>query len=176
MHITPAYFLDRRVDVVLVGCGGNGSQMLTGLARLNHALTALGHPGLRVTAFDGDTVSEANIGRQMFSPADVGQFKSVVLIHRLNAFFGLDWIARPVPAGPQELVHAGPGITIMCVDSAAARAKLAPITARSTTYSVVIDRFSYCSISAATRACSVLMCSSVTTDMKALRFLNRMSE
>lgn len=134
MHITPAYFLDRRVDVVLVGCGGNGSQMLTGLARLNHALTALGHPGLRVTAFDGDTVSEANIGRQMFSPADVGQFKSVVLIHRLNAFFGLDWIARPVPAGPQELVHAGPGITIMCVDSAAARAKLAPILARTSTY------------------------------------------
>ncbi|POM13903.1 UBA/THIF-type NAD/FAD binding protein [Burkholderia cepacia] len=134
MHITPAHFLDRRVDVVLVGCGGNGSQMLTGLARLNHALTALGHPGLRVTAFDGDTVSEANIGRQMFSPADVGQFKSVVLIHRLNAFFGLDWIARPVLAGPQELVHAGPSITIMCVDSAAARAKLAPILARTSAY------------------------------------------
>ncbi|MDN7763026.1 MULTISPECIES: PRTRC system ThiF family protein [Burkholderia cepacia complex] len=134
MHMTPAHFLDRRVDVVLVGCGGNGSQMLTGLARLNHALTALGHPGLRVTAFDGDTVSEANIGRQMFSPADVGQFKSVVLVHRLNAFFGLDWIARPVQAGPQELVHAGPSITIMCVDSAAARAKLAPILARTSAY------------------------------------------
>ncbi|WP_269501057.1 PRTRC system ThiF family protein [Burkholderia sp. IMCC1007] len=133
-HITPAHFLDRRVDVVLVGCGGNGSQMLTGLARLNHALTALGHPGLRVTAFDGDTVSEANIGRQMFSPADVGQFKSVVLIHRLNAFFGLDWIARPVPAGPQELVHTGPGIAIMCVDSAKARAKLAPVLHRTAAY------------------------------------------
>ncbi|MEN8504177.1 MULTISPECIES: PRTRC system ThiF family protein [Paraburkholderia] len=124
-HFTPAHFLDRRVNVALIGCGGNGSQMLTGLARLNHALTALGHPGLHVTAFDGDTVSDANIGRKMFSPADVGQYKSAVLVHRLNAFFGLDWHARPKHAGADELVHVGPGIAIVCVDSAAARAKLA---------------------------------------------------
>ncbi|CAN7607899.1 PRTRC system ThiF family protein [Caballeronia sp. LjRoot34] len=124
-HITPAHFLDRRVNIALIGCGGNGSQMLTGLARLNHALTALGHPGLHVTAFDGDTVSEANIGRQMFSPADVGQYKSVVLVHRLNAFFGLDWTARASHATTQEMIHVGAGIAIMCVDSAAARAKLA---------------------------------------------------
>jgi PRTRC genetic system ThiF family protein len=133
-HITPAHFLDRRVNIALIGCGGNGSQMLTGLARLNHALTALGHPGLHVTAFDGDTVSEANIGRQMFSPADVGQYKSVVLVHRLNAFFGLDWHARPIPASSQEVIHVGPGIAIMCVDSAAARAKLEPVLSRAAGY------------------------------------------
>lgn len=133
-HITPAHFLDRRVNIALIGCGGNGSQMLTGLARLNHALTALGHPGLHVTAFDGDTVSEANIGRQMFSPADVGMHKSVVLVHRLNAFFGLDWHARPIHAGPSELVNIGAGIAILCVDSAAARAKLANTIVRTATY------------------------------------------
>jgi len=130
-HITPAHFLEKCVNVALIGCGGNGSQMLTGLARLNHALTALGHPGLQVTAFDGDTVSEANIGRQLFSPADIGQHKSVVLVHRLNAFFGLDWHARPIHAGASELVHVGASIAIVCVDSAAARAKLAR-TLRST--------------------------------------------
>ncbi|MGQ7937320.1 PRTRC system ThiF family protein [Paraburkholderia sp. D1E] len=133
-HITPAHFLDRRVNIALIGCGGNGSQMLTGLARLNHALTALGHPGLHVTAFDGDTVSEANIGRQMFSPADVGMHKSVVLVHRLNAFFGLDWHGRPIHAGPTELVNVGAGIAVVCVDSAAARAKLAPILAKTAAY------------------------------------------
>ncbi|MGF6976389.1 PRTRC genetic system ThiF family protein [Paraburkholderia sp. JPY465] len=133
-HITPAHFLDRRVNVALIGCGGNGSQMLTGLARLNHALTALGHPGLHVTAFDGDTVSDANIGRQMFSPADVGQHKSVILVHRLNAFFGLDWHARPKHAGADELVHVGPGIAVVCVDSAAARAKLATMLKKTSTY------------------------------------------
>jgi PRTRC genetic system ThiF family protein len=128
MHRTPAHFLgDQRVSVVLVGCGGTGSQMLTGLGRLNHALVELGHPGLIVTAFDADTVSSANVGRQMFSPADVGQHKSIVLIHRLNTFFGLDWCGRPIHAGPDELIRGAPDLVIMCVDSAAARAKLAPI-------------------------------------------------
>jgi hypothetical protein len=28
-HITPAHFLEKRVNATLVGCGGNGSQMLT---------------------------------------------------------------------------------------------------------------------------------------------------
>lgn len=135
-HIAPPRMLAPRdrVKVALVGCGGNGSQMLTGLARLNHALVALGHAGLHVTAFDGDTVSDANIGRQMFSPADVGLHKSVVLVHRLNAFFGLDWHARPVHAGPDEMVRGGLDMVVICVDSAAARAKLAHWLANAATY------------------------------------------
>ncbi|QKM48021.1 hypothetical protein B7760_02055 [Burkholderia glumae] len=135
MHRTPARFIgDRRVRTVVVGCGGTGSQMLTGLGRLNHALLALGHPGLDVTAFDSDTISNANVGRQMFSPADVGRHKSVVLVHRLNAFFGTNWTARPVHAGADELVRGAPDLVIMCVDSAAARAKLAPILWKSNCY------------------------------------------
>lgn len=134
-HITPAHFLsDRRVTVALIGCGGTGSQMLTGLARLNHALVELGHPGLHVTAFDADTISAANVGRQMFSPADVGQHKSVLLVHRLNAFFGLDWCGRPVHAGADAIVRGAPDLVVMCVDSAAARAKLAIPLKKSRSY------------------------------------------
>ncbi|WP_260437739.1 PRTRC system ThiF family protein [Burkholderia stagnalis] len=134
-HNTPTRFMgDRRVHVVLIGCGGTGSQMLSGLARLNHALVELGHAGLHVTAFDADTVSSANVGRQMFSPADVGQHKSVVLTHRVNAFFGLDWCGRPVHAGPDQLIRGAPDLAIMCVDSAAARAKLEPTLAASNCY------------------------------------------
>jgi PRTRC genetic system ThiF family protein len=125
-HITPAAYLSRPVNVTLIGCGGNGSQMLTGLARLNHAITALGHPGLQLVAFDGDTVSDANIGRQLFSPTDIGQHKSVVLVHRINAFFGLDWTARAQHCTVDELRHCYEGIVIVCVDSAKARATLAP--------------------------------------------------
>ncbi|WP_244121979.1 PRTRC system ThiF family protein [Burkholderia gladioli] len=126
-HTTPARFIgDQRAHVVLIGCGGTGSQMLTGLARLNHALVELGHQGLHVTAFDADTISGANVGRQMFSPADVGLHKSVVLTHRVNAFFGLDWCGRPIHAGPDQLIRGAPDLAIMCVDSAAARAKLEP--------------------------------------------------
>jgi hypothetical protein len=47
--------LQRKVDIHLVGCGGNGSQMLTELPRLEVALSALGtrgcasSPGMRMT-------------------------------------------------------------------------------------------------------------------------------
>jgi PRTRC genetic system ThiF family protein len=81
-HVLPARYVEDQVTVDLIGCGGNGSQMLTGLARLDRALRALGHPGLVVTAWDPDTVSEANVGRQLFSPSDVGLNKATVLVHR----------------------------------------------------------------------------------------------
>jgi PRTRC genetic system ThiF family protein len=83
------------VVIRLIGVGGNGSQMLTGLARLHVALRALGHPGLDVTAVDADVVSEANVGRQLFLPSEVGQNKAVALITRVNAAFGLAWDAEP---------------------------------------------------------------------------------
>lgn len=110
--------LSHPVRIALIGCGGNGSQMLTGLARLNHAITALGHPGLHVKAYDPDTVSEANMGRQLFGAFDVGASKAHVLVNRINAFFGLAW----------EAVHGRFdddtrqfGMAIACVDSARAR-------------------------------------------------------
>jgi PRTRC genetic system ThiF family protein len=81
-----------RID--LIGAGGSGSQMLTGLARINLALRALRLPEFRVTVFDPDKVTEANVGRQLFSPADIGQYKANVLVHRLNAFFGTQWDAE----------------------------------------------------------------------------------
>jgi PRTRC genetic system ThiF family protein len=129
IHSAPSAYLSRAVNFLLVGCGGNGSLMLTGLGRLNYALTALGHPGFDVTAYDDDTVSEANMGRQMFSPADVGLHKSSVLVHRVNQFFGLNWRAEPrrfnadQDAGSFQL-NGKPTIVIVCVNSAAARADI----------------------------------------------------
>lgn len=111
--------LSHRVRIALIGCGGNGSQMLTGLARLNHAITALGHPGLHVRAYDPDTVSEANMGRQMFGAFDVGASKSITLVNRVNAYFGLDWEAT---FGRFDDDHRGQFLmAIACVDSARAR-------------------------------------------------------
>lgn len=128
-HIAPSAYLSRAVNVLLIGCGGNGSLMLTGLGRLNHALTALGHPGFDVTAYDDDTVSEANMGRQMFSPADVGLHKSSVLVHRVNQFFGLSWRAEPRRFASNQdngsfQLTGKPTIAIVCVDSSAARANI----------------------------------------------------
>ncbi|MBC7860323.1 MAG: PRTRC system ThiF family protein [Burkholderiaceae bacterium] len=117
-HITPPYLLQKKVAIALVGCGGNGSQMLTGLARLNHAITALGHPGLTIRVFDPDTVSEANMGRQMFGAFDVGSSKAHVLVNRINGFFGLDWKAF---FGRYEVDDHAYDMMICCVDSAKAR-------------------------------------------------------
>lgn len=119
-HFTPSRLLERQVSIILVGCGGNGSQMLTGLARLNHALVALGHPGLQVTVYDDDIVSEANIGRQLFSRADVGQSKSAVLTSRINHFFGTTWKSEPIRFNGGQ--HTS--LLLLCVDSVAARRKI----------------------------------------------------
>lgn len=117
-HYLPAYMLQEKVQIALVGCGGNGSQMLTGLARLNHALVALGHPGFDVYAFDPDVVSEANMGRQMFGAFDVGSPKAHVLVNRINAFFGLAWHSH---YGYYEDESSAFDMMIVCVDSARAR-------------------------------------------------------
>ncbi|HEX3800214.1 MAG TPA: PRTRC system ThiF family protein [Verrucomicrobiae bacterium] len=107
-----------QVSIDLVGCGGNGSQMLNGLARMHIALQSLGHPGLKVIAFDGDSVSEANVGRQLFSPSDIGQNKASVLIHRLNCYYGLGWTAVPRMSDGGTLQ---PHIVIGCVDTITSR-------------------------------------------------------
>lgn len=67
VHYTEAYIRhpQHRVTVDVIGCGGTGSHILTGLARINMALAGLEHPGLQVRAWDPDEVSEHNIGRQI---------------------------------------------------------------------------------------------------------------
>lgn len=74
------------MTVFVIGAGGTGSQVATGLARISVALQALGHPGLHVTVFDPDTVTEANIGRQLFSGSELGLNKAAALVTRINRF------------------------------------------------------------------------------------------
>jgi PRTRC genetic system ThiF family protein len=119
-HTIEPRLLEQRVNIHLVGMGGNGAQMAACLARLDIAMRALGHPhGLYVTAFDDDRVSEANVGRQLYSAADIGRHKAIVTVHRLNQFYGLDWAADPIRY--EERARERPDILIGCVDSRAAR-------------------------------------------------------
>ncbi|MDN3606408.1 PRTRC system ThiF family protein [Kaistella yonginensis] len=82
------------VTVNLIGAGGTGSQVLTALARMNHALTELNHAGLSVRLWDDDVITEANLGRQLFAESELGLHKSVALINRINRFFGTNWKAE----------------------------------------------------------------------------------
>lgn len=132
VHRINPYLLQRRVRVLVVGCGGNGSEIVSGLPYVHQALLAWGHPGgLQVLLLDGDVVSPTNVVRQVFAPADVGHFKSTILVNRLNAFWGLDWRALPkhLEAKPPRIERyghtcrqgLGADIVIGCVDSRAAR-------------------------------------------------------
>jgi PRTRC genetic system ThiF family protein len=85
-----------RINIVVVGCGGTGAAVATGLPYLHHALLAAGHPyGIRVCVIDGERITETNCVRQPFSTGEAGLYKAQVLVNRLNVFWGLDWCALP---------------------------------------------------------------------------------
>lgn len=112
----------QRVRIAVIGAGGTGGEVLDHLCRLHATLVALDHPGLHVTLLDGDTVSTSNVGRQRFSPMDVGANKAASLINRINLFYGLDWEGVPLYWTPD---HSLPNFTISATDSAAVRHQIA---------------------------------------------------
>jgi len=126
-HVANISWRQRPAVITVVGCGGTGAQIAMGLPYLHQALLATGHPfGLRVFLADGDTVSETNCVRQPFARSEVGLYKAVVLINRLNLFWGVAWEALP------QYVRCGRDLPesdflISCVDTRAARADIARI-------------------------------------------------
>lgn len=127
-HYTDSYLLNPTNPVVvnLIGCGGTGSQVLTGLVRINESLLALNHPGIMVRVYDDDTVTHANLGRQLFARSEIGMYKSVALVNRVNRFFGTNWKAEAERFGNSEATQPAT-ITISCVDTAASRFEIAKL-------------------------------------------------
>lgn len=119
----PPNWLGREIRIALVGCGGTGSEMFDELYRIHSLLIALGGEGINVTAFDPDMVSQANVGRQRFWPADIGYPKAEILVNRVNSFGGTDWQGSSKRFGADEL-SGGFDIIVTCVDSAATRAEI----------------------------------------------------
>ena len=119
------------ITVNLIGAGGTGSQVLTALARMNHALTELNHAGLSVKLWDDDVITEANLGRQLFAESEMGLYKSVALINRANRFFGTNWKAETQKFEKADLgklqSNMKSEIYISCVDSVKSRFGIAEI-------------------------------------------------
>ena len=127
-HTIHSELLRRRVRVLVVGCGGTGSAVAAGLPYLHQAMIASGHPaGLQVTLMDGDSISPTNCVRQPFSRSETGLHKVVVLVNRLNVFWGVDWEAVPAHLGPRDRIERA-DIVIGCVDTRAARAAIQAAT------------------------------------------------
>lgn len=126
MHFVPKYFLEpvHPITVALIGAGGSGSQMLSALARIDCALRQLGQPGLHVTVYDPDTVQEPNIGRQLFTAADLGRNKAECLVTRFNRIFGNEWEAIPEKLDCKKVSDLKYNIFITCVDNIALRKDL----------------------------------------------------
>lgn len=123
-----------KLTVSLIGCGGTGTHVLTNLAAMNNAMIQLGRQPLHVYAFDHDIVEEHNVGRQMFSPADVGENKAVVLIERINRYFGYNWVGYPIkfdnslPKDKLQTIN----LMITCVDKAKTRRDIGNYVAKNT--------------------------------------------
>jgi PRTRC genetic system ThiF family protein len=107
--------------VVVVGVGGTGASVLGGLPALDQSLRAFGHPGLQVTVFDPDRVSEANCARQPFARCEIGSPKASLLVSRINAFYGYSWDARVEAVTPDTQTLGAADLVIGCVDTRAAR-------------------------------------------------------
>lgn len=126
------------ISLNLIGAGGTGSQVLTALARMNHALTELNHAGLVVRLWDDDVITEANLGRQLFAESELGLHKSVALINRVNRFFGTNWKAETRKFEKDNFgripENAQANITITCVDNVKARFEVAEILKTKSNY------------------------------------------
>lgn len=132
-HALNSELLQRSIQVHVVGCGGTGTQVLSGLARLHTTMLELGHPaGLAVTAWDDDRVEAHNVGRQLFFPCDVGRYKSDVMINRLNLGYGLQWVSH---TGRFDCGHHRADLIIGCVDTKASRRCIRDfVSARNSSY------------------------------------------
>ena len=126
-HYLDTALLDRNngIKISVIGCGGTGTQVLSGLARLHTTMIELGHPsGLSVTVMDDDRVESHNIGRQLFFPADIGRYKADVMVNRLNMAYGLNWKASAERLSDTKYMRL-PDVFIGCVDSKASRRHIA---------------------------------------------------
>lgn len=106
---------DTPIQVVLVGAGGTGSHILQSLARIAAHASQQSGPPLYITVIDGDIVECKNVGRQLFSMADVGLNKAQALAARFNAVFGLRIEAFPQMATRELLYELRRGHRTTCI-------------------------------------------------------------
>ena len=84
-------------------------------ARARHchqAWVRLGGEPFDISIYDKDTVSEANLARQVFCEADVGSNKAAVLAQRAAAFYGIE-----VTAYDQRWDGGHSSLIVGCVDN-----------------------------------------------------------
>ncbi|HHH9441217.1 TPA: PRTRC system ThiF family protein [Pseudomonas aeruginosa] len=121
---TPEAWRSSAPRIVVIGAGGNGSEVVDCLAQFHHAMISLGHQhGLHVTIIDDSVVREANLVRQRFWPCDLDQYKAVALANRYNLMLGMSWEGLPFrfPSPQTEEAISNADLIISAVDLPSAR-------------------------------------------------------
>ena len=131
-HSTPAVPLRLRDDyrvlqIVLIGCGGNGSHIAEAIARVACLLRRQGRP-VNLLFIDPDHVEPENIPRQNFSEAEIGLNKAQLLALRYTAKWGVPIQALPSTFERKHL-HYYNSLTLLvgCVDNPEGRASISEV-------------------------------------------------
>ena len=126
---------DRPIHLVLVGCGGTGSHLAGGVARVAWELARMGRK-VEVHLWDFDRVEAQNVPLQCFTPGEIGLYKAEVLALRYGAAWGIGITAHLTPFDPNHIERsehygysANRPLTIIlgAVDNAAARREMAQV-------------------------------------------------
>jgi PRTRC genetic system ThiF family protein len=126
---------ERIGSIALVGVWGTGSQVARTLARTLYSMKEARLETPDLVLVDGDTVEMKNVGRQMFTPADVGQNKATLLAGRFNRALGLSIEALPTFFHRDFPLHLSgyrhnKVLIVGCVDNAEARREIATYVRR----------------------------------------------
>jgi len=109
-------------EIILVGCGGTGAQVARTIARIIRMMQDTGKSTPKLRFIDPDKIELKNVGRQLFTDAQIGMYKAVELARRFNYALGLEIEAIPEAFDhEQHINNRGNTIVIGAVDNWAAR-------------------------------------------------------
>jgi PRTRC genetic system ThiF family protein len=114
--------------ITIVGCGGTGAQVARSVARMMYDMREARLHAPQVVLIDPDVVERHNVGRQMFTEADVGQPKAQVLMRRFNLALGLSMTAICEAVDAERHFERWGNLIVGCVDNHLARRELAKVS------------------------------------------------
>lgn len=113
--------------VTVVGLGGTGAQVARHVARIVYDMRRSRLHAPQIVFIDPDTVEAKNVGRQLFTEAEIGQNKAVRLMRRFNCALGLEIHAVPEPVSAEKHFDRYSNLVIGAVDNHLARRELAQV-------------------------------------------------
>lgn len=121
-YFDPNHYLK---TIAIIGLGGTGANVARIVGRIAYDMQRNRRHAPDILLIDPDKVEEKNIGRQLFAPSDVGQYKAEIVGKRLNYALGLStrWIPDAVDA-KRHFDRYSSNIVISCVDNHLARREI----------------------------------------------------